>query len=1379
MTTRNFNVKNGLTAGTITLDTATGNATANYFIGNGSALTGITASQITGVTTIANGTTSVSIPVAAGNVIANVGGTANVLVLSTSGANVTGTLTANNHTVAGATSGIVNVAATLGNLGFRSEAATYTDTAVTGTQANAAIHYIAQPTIGGGTNAKTYTNMATLFVANAPAATTNATITNSFAMFVAAGNSFFGGNILGTLANGNSNVRIATANGNVTLTAVGNTTMTITGTGANITGTANISGNANVGNLGTSALVANGNVNVNQTAAQIFTVAATQPPTTDMFVVTNTGQNVATAGINGISVNYTGGAGAIEASAYRSDMTPGTTSGSTWNAFRVAATTAAASGVIFNGMKFDNKTTGAGTSRAFYVGTGYDDILNYNGTSVIYGNGVINGAQVGAASSIVNGTSNVNIPASGGNVNTSVGGTANVLVITTTGANVLGTITANGIITGGNLIANGANGAVFANSHTASGAATGNANIATVTGNLGIRAISSTYTDNSAAASATIANTAIHAFGTPTLAAANTGVISTNAATFLIEGPPTAGTNMTITNGYALHVESGNALFAGNILGTLANGNSNVRIATANGNVTLTAVGNTTMTITGTGANVAGTVTATGVITGTNLIANGTNGTVFANSHTASGAVTGIVNVAATLGNLGFRSEAATYTDAAATGTQTNAAIHYLAQPTIGGGTNAKTYTNIATLFIANAPAATTNATITNSYAMFVGAGNSLFNGNVTANFFIGNGSQLTGITVAAGSSIVNGTSNVSIPASGGNVNISVGGTANVVVVTSTAANVLGDVRAIGAGTNGGVPGTVFGNSFTVVGAVYGNSNVSTIGNSFGFRAIASQYVDNVAPAGTVANVAIHAVGTPTILASNAITATNLSTFYIQAAPSTSTNVTATNSFALFVAAGNSFFGGNILGTLANGNSNVRIATANGNVTLTAVGNTTMTITGTGANITGTANVSGNANVGNLGTATAIITTGNITTINSGLMQNGTSNVVVTASGGNVTLGVAGTTRITATSVGANVTGTLGVSGNANAANIGAAIGVFTTSANTPLVQNGTSNVAIASGANVTIGVAGTTRITATSVGANVTGTLGVSGAATADTFQSSNNGAGTNFKVGDDAWIGDINVADTISIRGVANAANAYIIFGNADTTTKLGRAGSGALTYNGAVNITASTAATSRTTGALIVTGGIGANANSFFTNLNVASNIAYVAPNGANTINSTMLNGGTLAWSGNAGQLFSIADSMTGNIFTVNDVSGIPLISVDAGGNIQFAVSGGFVNYGVTTAITAAGSTQATATTLSRPINVVSTVSASTGVILPTVPAGARIIVMNTSGTALNVYPPSGAAVNSAATNAAYSQPAGVRLEFISVSATQWYTLNATYG
>jgi hypothetical protein len=53
---------------------------------------------------------------------------------------------------------------------------------------------------------------------------------------------------------------------------------------------------------------------------------------------------------------------------------------------------------------------------------------------------------------------------------------------------------------------------------------------------------------------------------------------------------------------------------AGNFIGKLANGNSNVSVATSNGNVTINAVGNNTMTITGTGANVTGTVTSTGKI---------------------------------------------------------------------------------------------------------------------------------------------------------------------------------------------------------------------------------------------------------------------------------------------------------------------------------------------------------------------------------------------------------------------------------------------------------------------------------------------------------------------------------------------------------------------------------------------------------------------------------------------------------------------------------------------------------------------------------------------------------------------------------------------
>lgn len=54
--------------------------------------------------------------------------------------------------------------------------------------------------------------------------------------------------------------------------------------------------------------------------------------------------------------------------------------------------------------------------------------------------------------------------------------------------------------------------------------------------------------------------------------------------------------------------------------------------------------------------------------------------------------------------------------------------------------------------------------------------------GNVTGNYFIGNGSQLTGIT-STSNQITNGTSNVAIVAANGNVQVAVATVANSVVM--------------------------------------------------------------------------------------------------------------------------------------------------------------------------------------------------------------------------------------------------------------------------------------------------------------------------------------------------------------------------------------------------------------------------------------------------------------------------------------------------------------------------------------------------------------------------------------------------------------------
>lgn len=56
---------------------------------------------------------------------------------------------------------------------------------------------------------------------------------------------------------------------------------------------------------------------------------------------------------------------------------------------------------------------------------------------------------------------------------------------------------------------------------------------------------------------------------------------------------------------------------------------------------------------------------------------------------------------------------------------------------------------------------------------------------------------------------------------------------------------------------------------------------------------------------------------------------------------------------------------------------------------------------------------------------------------------------------------------------------------------------------------------------------------------------------------------------------------------------------------------------------------------------------------------------------------INNGTLSWEGSAGQLFSITNNLTaGSIFSVNDVSGIPSIDVDADGTVRLAPFNGTV-------------------------------------------------------------------------------------------------------
>jgi hypothetical protein len=67
---------------------------------------------------------------------------------------------------------------------------------------------------------------------------------------------------------------------------------------------------------------------------------------------------------------------------------------------------------------------------------------------------------------------------------------------------------------------------------------------------------------------------------------------------------------------------------------------------------------------------------------------------------------------------------------------------------------------------------------------------------------------------------------------------------------------------------------------------------------------------------------------------------------------------------------------------------------------------------------------------------------------------------------------------------------------------------------------------------------------------------------------------------------------------------------------------------------------------------------------------------------TVHYDSLNTGTLSWEGSAGQLFSITNNLTtGSIFSVNDVSGIPSIDVNADGTVALTPFGGNIGVGLT--------------------------------------------------------------------------------------------------
>ena len=253
--------------------------------------------------------------------------------------------------------------------------------------------------------------------------------------------------------------------------------------------------------------------------------------------------------------------------------------------------------------------------------------------------------------------------------------------------------------------------------------------------------------------------------------------------------------------------------------------------------------------------------------------------------------------------------------------------------------------------------------------------------GNVTGNYFFGNGSQLTGITGSGGTSIANGTSNITIASSGGNATVNIGGTADVAVFAVTGEYVTGVVSASGNITGGNL---LTGGLISATGAlsVTGATTLTTVstgnisaGNVYSGGSITTgsliSAVGNITGGNVVTGGLISATGN--VASGASINTVNLSVSgNVLGNLLPSANVTydlgsPTQMWRTIYVSGNTI----VLGT-------ANLTVSNGD--LSVGGNPVVTVSTTGtSNATGNMNVIGNITGSNITTAGLISATGNVT----------------------------------------------------------------------------------------------------------------------------------------------------------------------------------------------------------------------------------------------------------------------------------------------------------------------------------------------------------------------------------------------------------------
>jgi hypothetical protein len=496
--------------------------------------------------------------------------------------------------------------------------------------------------------------------------------------------------------NGTSNVNLPFLNGNVFISVAGvSNVMVVDSGGANIAGTLAVTGNITGGNLRTAGAISSAGTITGVTVVGDYIQGIVTTPTQTQITSLGTLTSLSVSGnVNPGNLTTTGivsAAGAILAGG-------NVTGGNLRTAGLISATGSVTAGNIFGGglISAAGNITGANMLA--------NGSMSITGDLTVNGNATLSGNILGDR--IQNGTTSFDIQTQNGNANITVGGTSNVVVFANTGVYANGVVSTTGNVTGNYIFGNGSQ-------LTGLAATYGNANVVANLAALGSNPVSTT---GNITGNVFIGNGS-QLTNLPVPAVAQDITTTGDMSIMTYDG------NLKYVSYATIEPASGNLKTAGSISASgniTANNIGNIVSINLNGNASTVLYGN------GTFAPVAG-GSSYGDSNVTTLLSNLGSNTISGTANVTGGNLltSGLISVTGNVDAGNLRT----------TGTISATGLIYSAANVFG--------INLKTSGLISATGNTTSGNILTGGIVSA-------TGNVFGNFFIGNGSALTGITASA-----------------------------------------------------------------------------------------------------------------------------------------------------------------------------------------------------------------------------------------------------------------------------------------------------------------------------------------------------------------------------------------------------------------------------------------------------------------------------------------------------------------------------------------------------------------------------------------------------------------------------------------------------